>query len=267
MAGRLLSLTERALPLPGGPYGARASRARASCARPPRAFRHAGMQIGARPGPVHGAAGEAASARGARIEVGVFTGYSSLARRAGAARGRPHRRVRRERGVDRDRAPLLGEGGRRAQDRPQARPGARDARRAARRRASRAATISPSSTRTRTNYLAYYERCLDARAPGRPHRRRQHALVGRGGRSAATERRYRGDPRRSTTSCTPTRASIWRCHRGRRGHPRPQALKSPGRESRASPLNRRLRPGCRPCGRPRPAARWTSRVRAASASR
>ena len=37
------------------------------------------------------------------------------------------------------------------------------------------------------NYLAYYERCLKLAARGRPHRHRQHALVGRGGEPGKTD--------------------------------------------------------------------------------
>ena len=71
------------------------------------------------------------------LELGTFTGYSAICIARGPARRRPARHLRPERGVDRDRPPLLRGGRGRRPDRAPARPGARDAPRAARRRAVR----------------------------------------------------------------------------------------------------------------------------------
>ena len=59
------------------------------------------------------------------LEIGTFTGYSSLVVATGDAVGRDDRLLRRLRGVDGDRAALLGRGRRRRPRRPAARAGPR----------------------------------------------------------------------------------------------------------------------------------------------
>ena len=77
------------------------------------------------------------------LELGTFTGYSSISMASALAVRRPDRHVRRRPGGDRDRAPLHGRERARRQDRDQAR-----ARRWRRSRRSRARSTSSSSTRT-----------------------------------------------------------------------------------------------------------------------
>ena len=61
------------------------------------------------------------------VEVGTFTGYSSLCHRPRPARRRAAAVLRRQRGVDGDRPALLGAGRGGGPDRAAARPGGRDA--------------------------------------------------------------------------------------------------------------------------------------------
>ena len=89
-----------------------------------------GMQIGADQGVLLAFLVRLIGARNA-IEVGTFTGYSALAVASALPAGRTPRLLRRERGVDRDRAPLLGRGRRRRPDRAAPAAGAGDARGAA----------------------------------------------------------------------------------------------------------------------------------------
>ena len=118
-----------------------------------------------------------ARAIGARraIEVGTFTGYSSLC----IARGLPDDgqliACDVSDGLDGHRAPLLGEGRRRARRSTCASD--RRPRRCARCPRIPSST-SPSSTPTRPSYLVYYELILARLRTGRRDPRRQRALDG-----------------------------------------------------------------------------------------
>ena len=87
--------------------------------------------------------GRAPLPRGGRVHRLFVAGH-----RAGAAGRRPDRRLRRQRGVDRDRPPLLARAGVAHRIDLRLAPALRDARRAAR-GGLRDASTSPSSTRTR----------------------------------------------------------------------------------------------------------------------
>ena len=150
---------------------------------------HAGMQISPEQGQFMALLVKLIGARRA-VEIGVFTGYSALTRRARAARRRPAARLRHQRRVHARRPALLGAGRRRAQDRPAARAGARDPRRAARRR--RGGAVRLRLHRCRQDELRRLLRALPAAAAsGRPDRDRQHLVERQGGAPGRRRRRHR----------------------------------------------------------------------------
>ena len=119
-----------------------------------------GMQIGADQGVFLAFLVRLIGARNA-IEIGTFTGYSALSVATRPCARRPSRLLRRERGVDGDRAPLLGRG--------RASPIASSSICGRRRRRSRSSSAStaPGSfdfafiDADKTGYDAYYEACLE----------------------------------------------------------------------------------------------------------
>jgi hypothetical protein len=85
----------------------------------------------------------------------------------------------------------------------------------------------------KSRYGDYYERCLQAPAQGRPHRRRQHALVGKGGRCERAGRGHEGIARiQRRAAPRRARGRIAPAHR-RRGDARVEAL---GKTKRARSL-------------------------------
>ncbi len=179
-----------------------------------------GMQIGADQGVLLAFLVRLIGARNA-IEVGTFTGYSALVGRERAVRRRTARVLRRERGMDLDRAPLLGRGRRRRPHRIAPAAGTADARGA------------PAQQRCR-RFRFRVHRCRQdglrrllrgvPRAParGRADRDRQCALERHRRRPRGPEAGHRGaaqpdrqDPRRFARRRVPR-------HRGRRRAARAQ---------------------------------------------
>ena len=147
-----------------------------------------------------------ARAIGARraIEVGTFTGYSALC----LARGLPDDgradRLRRERGVDRDRAALLGEGGRRREDRPADRSGrARRCARCPRRSDFDLAFIDAD----KPSYPIYYELILARLRSGGLILVDNVLWMGQVANPAATDAQTAGDPVLQRRRRRATRAS------------------------------------------------------------
>ena len=179
----------------------------------------AGMQVSHDEGELLTMLTRLAGARHA-VEVGTFTGYSSICIARGLARGRPPALLRRQRGVDLDRPALLGAGRRRGPDRAADRPGARHAAGAARRAGPR-----PRVHRRRQARLpALLRGDRQPPAPRRPPHPRQCAArrpgagPGLPGRRrcghASDERDHRRRRSRGVGDAARTR---WR-------HPRPQTL-------------------------------------------
>ena len=132
--------------------------------------------------------------------------------RRGAARGRQARRLRRERGVDVDRAPPLAGGRRRLEDRPAHRPRHRDAVEAARHR--RPGLVRLRVHRRRQDVLRRLLRGLpQARAAERPDRDRQRAVERQGRRSRRCTTTRPTRCARSTRRSAATRASRPACSR------------------------------------------------------
>ena len=170
-------------------------------------MRQAGMQISAHQGQQMALLARAIGARRA-VEVGTFTGYSALCVAEALPAGRQALVLRRQRGMDAHRPALLEGSGTR-----QAASSSPSARRSstldwpAAPRDSPASSTSPSSTPTRTDYDAYYERCLKLLRPRRAGADRQRA-VGRLGRQPGRERcRHPGDPSAQRQAQAATSAS------------------------------------------------------------
>ena len=149
------------------------------------------MQIAPEQGTLMSILVRAIGARSA-VEIGTFTGYSSICIARGLPPRRPPAVLRRQRGVDDDRAQVLGEGGRRRPHRAAHRAGGRDAARAARR--------LPRRLRLHRRRQGVVPRLLRgaAAAPAaeRADRVRQRAVDGPGARSAIRARTTRGRCRR-----------------------------------------------------------------------
>ena len=138
------------------------------------------------------------------LELGTYSGYSSLSMAAGAPAGRPHRHLR-----DRRDARRRSRAATRAQRRTPTASPSTSARRSRRSSGSRASTTSSSSTPTRRTTRPTTRRSCPRLAAARADGARQHALGGR----VRRRRRRRRDARRSSSSTTaspPTRAS-WPC--------------------------------------------------------
>ena len=123
------------------------------------------------------------------LELGTFTGWSSISMALRACRGRPDHDLRRQRGHDRDRAALCGGGRRRRPHRVPARSRARDDRVAGR-------AVRPDLHRRGQGELRQLLRGRAAEARGRRlHHRRQRALVWTSRRSGERGRKHAGDSR------------------------------------------------------------------------